>query len=39
VTPHRTSASESQAPLSPINISAGTFTITIPAKSIVTVVG
>jgi glucuronoarabinoxylan endo-1,4-beta-xylanase len=39
VTPHRTSASESQAPLSPINISAGAFTITIPAKSIVTVVG
>lgn len=39
VTPHRTSASENQAPLSPINISAGAFTITIPAKSIVTVVG
>ena len=39
VTPHRTSASENQAPLSPINTSAGAFTITIPAKSIVTVVG
>jgi glucuronoarabinoxylan endo-1,4-beta-xylanase len=39
VTPHRTSANENQAPLSPINISAGAFTITIPAKSIVTVVG
>ena len=39
VTPHRTSASENQAPLSPINISAGAFTITIPAKSVVTVVG
>ena len=39
VTPHRTSATENQAPLSPINISAGAFTITIPAKSIVTVVG
>lgn len=39
VTPHRTSANENQAPLSPINSSAGAFTITIPAKSIVTVVG
>jgi glucuronoarabinoxylan endo-1,4-beta-xylanase len=39
VTPHRTSASENQAPLSPINISAGAFTITIPVKSVVTVVG
>jgi glucuronoarabinoxylan endo-1,4-beta-xylanase len=39
VTPHRTSASENQAPLSPINSSAGAFTITIPAKSVVTVVG
>ena len=39
VTPHRTSASENQAQLSPINISAGAFTITIPAKSVVTVVG
>ena len=39
VTPHRTSASENQAPISPINSSAGAFTITIPAKSIVTVVG
>jgi O-glycosyl hydrolase len=39
VTPHRTSASENQAPLSPINSSAGAFTISIPAKSVVTVVG
>lgn len=39
VTPYRTSASENQSQLSPINISAGAFTITVPAKSLVTVVG
>ena len=39
VTPHRTSAGENHAPLSPISISAGAFTITVPAKSVVTVVG
>ena len=39
VTPYRTSASENQAPLSPIAVSAGSFTITVPAKTIVTVVG
>lgn len=39
VMPHRTSAGENQAQLSPINISAGAFTITVPAKSVVTVVG
>ncbi|HEX7329969.1 MAG TPA: glycoside hydrolase family 30 beta sandwich domain-containing protein [Pyrinomonadaceae bacterium] len=39
VTPHRTSAGENQAQLSPINVSAGAFTITVPAKSVVTVVG
>jgi glucuronoarabinoxylan endo-1,4-beta-xylanase len=39
VTPYRTSATENQAPLSPIAVSAGSFTITIPVKTIVTVVG
>ena len=39
VTPYRTSASENQTQLSTIAISAGAFTITVPAKSIVTVVG
>ena len=39
VTPYRTSASENQAQLNPISVSAGAFTITVPAKSVVTVVG
>jgi len=39
VKPHRTSASENQAPLSPIHISACAFTITITAKSMVTALG
>jgi glucuronoarabinoxylan endo-1,4-beta-xylanase len=39
VTPYRTSATENQAPLAPVNVSAGAFTITVPAKSVVTVVG
>lgn len=39
VTPYRTSASENQAQLSSITVSSGAFTITVPAKSIVTVIG
>ena len=39
LTPHRTSASESQAPLAPVGVSSGAFTITVPSKSVVTVVG
>ena len=39
VTPHRTSANENQVQLSPIGVSAGSFTITVPSKSVVTVVG
>ena len=39
VTPYRTSATENQAPLTPIPVSGGSFTITIPASSVVTVVG
>jgi glucuronoarabinoxylan endo-1,4-beta-xylanase len=39
VTPYRTSANENQAPLSPIAVSGGSFTITVPVKTIVTVVG
>jgi glucuronoarabinoxylan endo-1,4-beta-xylanase len=39
LTPYRTSASENQALLSPVSVSSGAFTITVPAKSIVTVVG
>ncbi|HYG79056.1 MAG TPA: glycoside hydrolase [Pyrinomonadaceae bacterium] len=39
VTPHRTSATENQAQLGPVNSSSGTFTITVPAKTVVTVVG
>lgn len=38
VTPYRTSATENQAQLSSITVSAGSFTITVPAKTIVTVV-
>jgi glucuronoarabinoxylan endo-1,4-beta-xylanase len=39
VTPYRTSATENQAQLSPISVFSGAFTITVPAKSVVTVVG
>ncbi|HEX6718367.1 MAG TPA: glycoside hydrolase family 30 beta sandwich domain-containing protein [Pyrinomonadaceae bacterium] len=39
VTPYRTSATENQAQLSQINVSAGAFTITVPTKSVVTVIG
>jgi glucuronoarabinoxylan endo-1,4-beta-xylanase len=39
VTPYRTSANENQAQLSTIPVFSGAFTITVPAKSVVTVVG
>jgi len=39
VTPFRTSSTENQVPLSSIPVSGGTFTITIPASSVVTVIG
>ena len=39
VTPYRTSATENQVQLSPISVSAGSFTITVPSKSIVTLIG
>ena len=39
VTPYRTSANENQAQLSALGVFSGAFTITVPAKSIVTVVG
>ena len=39
LTPHRTSAGENQAQLAPVGVSSGAFTITVPAKSVVTVVG
>jgi glucuronoarabinoxylan endo-1,4-beta-xylanase len=39
VTPYRTSSTENQAPLTAIPVSGGSFMITIPASSIVTVVG
>jgi O-glycosyl hydrolase len=39
VTPYRTSSTENQVQLSPIPVSGGTFTITIPGNSIVTVIG
>jgi glucuronoarabinoxylan endo-1,4-beta-xylanase len=39
LTPYRTSATENQAQLSPVTVSSGSFTITIPAKTVVTVVG
>jgi glucuronoarabinoxylan endo-1,4-beta-xylanase len=39
VTPHRTSASENQAPLAPVPVSAGAVTVTVPSKSVVTLVG
>jgi len=38
VTPYRTSASDNQAQLSPIGVAAGVFTITVPAKTILTIV-
>jgi hypothetical protein len=39
VTPYRTSATENQTPLTAIPVTGGSFTITIPATSIVTVIG
>lgn len=39
VTPFRTSSTENQVQLSPISVSAGKFTITIPPSSVVTVIG
>lgn len=39
VTPYRTSATENQTQLSSIAVSGGSFTITVPTKTIVTVVG
>ena len=39
VTPYRTSANENQVQLSSIGVSAGSFTIIVPSKSVVTVVG
>jgi O-glycosyl hydrolase len=39
VTPYRTSATENQVQLSPISVSAGSFTISVPSKSIVTLIG
>jgi glucuronoarabinoxylan endo-1,4-beta-xylanase len=39
LTPYRTSATENQAPLAPVGVSSGAFTITVPSKSVVTVAG
>ncbi len=39
LTPYRTSSTENQAVLSPVPVSGGTVTITIPAQSVVTLVG
>jgi glucuronoarabinoxylan endo-1,4-beta-xylanase len=39
VTPYRTSATENQTPLAAIPVTGGSFTITIPATSIVTLIG
>jgi glucuronoarabinoxylan endo-1,4-beta-xylanase len=39
VTPYRTSSTENQAQLGSISVTGGSFTITIPGSSIVTVVG
>jgi O-glycosyl hydrolase len=39
VTPFRTSSTENQVQLSPISVTGGTFTITVPASSVVTVIG
>ena len=39
LTPYRTSAAENQAQLAPVSAASGTFTITVPAKAVVTLVG
>lgn len=39
LTPYRTSATENQVQLSPVTVSSGSFTITVPSKAVVTVVG
>jgi len=39
VTPYRTSSTENQVVLSPISVTGGSFTVTIPGSSIVTLVG
>jgi hypothetical protein len=39
VMPYRTSASENQAPLGAVPVSSGAVTITVPSKSVVTLVG
>ena len=39
VTPYRTSSTENQAPLSTIPVNGGSLTITLPASSIVTLIG
>jgi hypothetical protein len=39
VTPYRTSTTENQTVLGPIAVSGGAFTVTVPAQSIVTLVG
>jgi glucuronoarabinoxylan endo-1,4-beta-xylanase len=39
VTPYRTSATENQVPLSTIPVTGGSFTVTLPASSIVTLIG
>jgi O-glycosyl hydrolase len=39
VTPYITSATQNQAQLSPITVTNGVFTITIPATSVVTITG
>lgn len=39
LTPYRTSATENQAPLAPVVVSSGSFTVTVPSKSVVTLVG
>jgi O-glycosyl hydrolase len=39
LTQYRTSATENQAPLAPVVVSSGSFTVTVPAKAVVTLVG
>jgi O-glycosyl hydrolase len=39
LTPYRTSGTENQAPLAPVGVSSGVFTITVPSKTVVTLVG
>ena len=39
VTPYRTSSTENQAPLSTVPVNGGSLTITVPATSIITLVG